>query len=196
MHYFHGLLFIFLGVWADNQEVGIFGAVSRIAMLVSFMLTSINNVLAPKFAELYANNEKKVMELTAQRSALMITLLASPIFLLLIFGGEWVLLLFGPEFMVGALALTILATGEFVNTFTGSVNHFLIVTGNELTVRNITIFGVIIQTILCLTLIPWTGIIGAAIATAIAVAAINLIAVYFVWKKTKIIMIPFLGKLK
>lgn len=188
--------FIFLGVWADNQEVGIFGAVSRIAMLVSFMLTSINNVLAPKFAELYANNEKKVMELTAQRSALMITLLASPIFLLLIFGGEWVLLLFGPEFMVGALALTILATGEFVNTFTGSVNHFLIVTGNELTVRNITIFGVIIQTILCLTLIPWTGIIGAAIATAIAVAAINLIAVYFVWKKTKIIMIPFLGKLK
>lgn len=186
---------IFLGIWADNQEVGIFGAVSRLAMLVSFMLTSINNVLAPKFAELYANNEKKVMELTAQRSALMITLLTSPIFFLLIFGAEWVLSLFGSEFMVGAIALTILATGELINTLTGSVNHFLIVTGNELIVRNITVFGVIIQTILCLVLIPWTGIIGAAIATAIAVAAINFIAVYFVWKKTKIIMIPFLGKL-
>ena len=188
--------FVFLGIWADNQEVGIFGAVSRIAMLVSFMLTTINNVLAPKFAELYAKNEIKIMELTAQRSALMITLLTSPIFLVLIFGGEWILFLFGPEFIKGATALAILATGELINTFTGSVNHFLIVTGNEIIVRNITIFGALIQIILSLVLIPWAGIIGAAIATATAVSGINLIAAFFVWKKTGIIIIPFLGKLK
>ncbi len=187
---------LLLGIWVDNQELGIFGAASRVAMLVSFMLTSINNVLAPKLAELYTKNENKAMELTAQRSTLLITLLVSPIFLILIFGGKWVLLLFGPEFVEGTIALAILSMGQFINVLTGSADHFLIITGNEVTVRNIMAFGAVSQTIICLILIPWIGIIGAAIATATVIAGVNLAAAYFVWEKTGIIIIPFLGKLK
>lgn len=41
-----------LGIWSSSEEVGIFGAASRVAMLVSFMLSAMNNVSAPKFAEL------------------------------------------------------------------------------------------------------------------------------------------------
>lgn len=183
--------FLLLGIWVDSQDVGIFGAASRVAMLVSIMLMTINNVLAPKFAELYAKGEMAIMGQTARRAALIITLLTSPIFFILVFGGKWVMLLFGPEFIEGTLALAILAMGQFVNTLTGSVNHFLIVTGNEVIVRNITLFATFWLVTISIILIPLLGIIGAAIASASSVAILNILSSYIVWMKFGILTIPF-----
>lgn len=185
---------VILGIWADSQDVGIYGAASRIAMLVSFILITINNVLAPKFAELYAKNDFINLEKTARKSTLMITLLASPLFILLIFAGEWVMMLYGTEFIDGAFILTILAIGQFINVITGSVDNLLIVTGNELIVRNLVILGAILQIILCLIFIPLVGMTGAAIGTAAAVATINISSAYLVKKKIGITTIPFVVK--
>jgi len=185
---------VILGIWADSQDVGIYGAASRIAMLVSFILITINNVLAPKFAELYAKNDFINLEKTARKSTLMITFLASPLFILLIFAGEWVMMLYGSEFIGGAIILTILAIGQFVNVITGSVDNLLIVTGNELIVRNLVILGAALQIILCLILIPLIGMTGAAIGTATAVAAINISSAYLVKKKMGINITPFFVK--
>ena len=170
-----------LGIWASSDEVGVFGAATRAAMLVNMVLGTVNNVLAPKFAELYARGETEALGRTARRSALMITLLASPIFLVLFFGGKWVMMLFGPEFAEGALALAILAAGQFVNTLTGSVNHVLIVTGNEVIA-------------ICVMLIPSMYSVGAAIATATATASISIVSAYMVWKRLGIVTIPFLRR--
>lgn len=183
---------LLLGIWVDSQDVGIFGAASRIAMLVSFMLMTVNNVLAPKFAELYAKGEIAIMGQTARRSALFITLLTSPIFFILTFGGKWVMLLFGPEFIEGAFALAILAMGQFVNTLTGSVNHFLLVTGNEVIVRNITLFATFWLVGISIVLIPLFGITGAAIASASSIAILNILSCYMVWAKFDVLTIPFL----
>jgi len=179
-----------LGIWASIEDVGIFGAASRISAMVSFMLLAVNNVLAPKFAELYSRGEMKALEQTARKSALFITLLASPIFLLLFFGGEWVMSMFGPKFSEGGLVLTILVSGQFVNTLTGSVRFILISTGNEMIVRNIIVVSTVIQVLICVCLIPLLGMLGAAIATALALAGMNLAAAYMVWKRLGIKTIP------
>jgi O-antigen/teichoic acid export membrane protein len=183
-----------LGIWADSREVGIFGAASRVAMLISFMLATVNSVLVPKFAELYATGDRAALGRTARRSAQMVTLLASPVFLVLIFGGRWVMAIFGPEFAEGAHVLAILAIGQLVNTLTGSVNHVLIVTGNEAIVRNTVVLAVVAQVALCAALIPWAGALGAAAASAAATACINLFAAHVVWKRLGIITIPFLRR--
>jgi O-antigen/teichoic acid export membrane protein len=181
-----------LGIWAGSREVGIFGAASRVAMVVGFMLATVNSVLVPKFAELYARGDREALGRTARRSAQMITLLASPVFLILMFGGRWVMAIFGPEFADGALVLAVLAVGQLVNALTGSVNHVLIVTGNEKILRNTVVLASVVQIALCAVLIPWAGVLGAAAAAAAANAGINLAASYVVWKRLGIMTIPFL----
>jgi O-antigen/teichoic acid export membrane protein len=181
-----------LGIWATNEEVGIFGVASRTAMLVSFMLAASNNILAPKFSELYARGDIEAMGQTARRSALMITMLASPSILVLIFGGHWVMALFGPRFARGGLVLAILTIGQIVNTLAGSVSHFLIATGDEAIVRNTVVMAALAQTAICAALIPWFGSVGAAVAVAIGTSALNLTSAYMVWRRHGVVTIPFL----
>ena len=44
---------IFLGIWSTPSEVALFTAAQRTAMLMIFVLTAINTVVAPKFAHLH-----------------------------------------------------------------------------------------------------------------------------------------------
>jgi O-antigen/teichoic acid export membrane protein len=174
---------LLLGIWASSEEVGVFGAANRVAMLVSFLLVTVNNVTAPKFAELYAKGDMNALMQTAQRSAMMVTLLASPIFLLLMFGGHWVMALYGSGFEKGALILSIMAAGQMVNLMTGSVGYLLMMTGHERSFQNLTVLSALIMFVLSLILIPLLAGIGAALASAFSVAALNIGAVWMVRKK-------------
>lgn len=181
-----------LGIWVSSEAVGVFGAAFRVAMLVSFMLGTINNVVAPKFAELYAQENIKALGNTARHSALIIILLTSPIFIVLIFGGDWVMGIYGKEFEQGGLVLSVLAVGQFINLLTGSVGYLLMMSGNEKIMQDLTIVSTIAMTVLSVLLIPQLGILGAAIATSIAVAVSNLGAAWEAKQKLGIQTIPFL----
>lgn len=174
---------LLLGVWASSDEVGVYGAASRVAMLVSLMLATINNVIAPKFAELYARGAMDELGSTARRSALLISLIASPVFLVLIFGGPWIMRMFGAEFEGGALVLAILVVGQAVNLMTGSVGYLLMMSGNADSMQRITSGTAIVLILACLSLIPLWGDIGAAIATALSMAGMNIASVWMVQRK-------------
>ncbi len=179
-----------LGIWASSEEVGIFGVATRIALLVSFMLVAINNILAPKFAELIARGDWLALGKTARRSALLITILASPLFFVLIFQGAWVMSMFGEQFVNGAVILSILAVGQLINVACGSVGYLLMMSGNERVYRNITIVFALIQLLLVVVLSPEMGGVGAAIATCLALAGMNLAAAYAVYSRLGIVTIP------
>tara|TARA_R110001592_G_scaffold122742_1_gene329764 strand:+ start:2042 stop:3382 length:1341 start_codon:yes stop_codon:yes gene_type:complete len=179
-----------LGVWVSAAEVGVFGAANRLALLVSFLLVTLNNVVAPKFAELHAKDDLKAMGQLARRSAAMLTLLASPLFLLLFIFSEKIMGLFGPEFASGGTVLAILLVGQVINVYTGSVRFLLIMSGNEKTIRNIIIISALLQLALVMTLVPLIGIIGAAIATVSALITMNLTSVYAVYRKLGVITTP------
>ena len=172
-----------LGVWGTAAEVGIFGAATRVAMLLTFFLTSVNTVIAPKFAELHAQGDIEILFSLASRFALMVTLAASPIFLLFIFAGDWVMSLFGPEFIKGGTALAILAVGQAVNTMTGSVGYLLMMTGHERDIRSAAIVSLIMTTGCALMVIPSHGLVGAAASGSIALATKNVVALFFVKKR-------------
>lgn len=183
-----------LGLWAPSAEVGIFGAATRVAMLVSFMLVTVNNILAPKFAELYAKRDLTALGETARKSALITTLVSCPLFVVLILGGHWVMGFFGEDFGRGAVVLAILSLGQLVNTLTGSVGFILISTGHEMDLRNISIGFGIAQVVACLVLNPFMGMYGAALATSAAIAGNNLLASYLVWRRLGIIVSPLAGR--
>ena len=178
-----------LGIWGTAEEAGIFGAATRVAMLVTFFLTAVNTVIAPKFAELHSKGEIETLGRLARRFALLITLAASPLFLLLIFAGDWVMGMFGPEFVRGGTALAILAVGQAVNTMTGSVVYLLNMTGHEPDSRNAAILSMLLMVACAVLLIPDHGIIGAAVASALAVVSTNVYASVQVYRRLGVLVI-------
>jgi len=183
-----------LGIWGTADEAGIFGAATRVAMLVTFFLVAVNTVIAPKFAELHSKGEIEMLGRLARRFALLITLAASPLFVVLIFAGDWVMGLFGPDFARGGKALAILAVGQAVNTMTGSVGYLLMMTGHERDIRNGSILAMVLMTGCAGLLIPDHGIIGAAIASAVAVAGMNVYSTIMIKVRLRLTVIP-LGRL-
>jgi len=185
---------ILLGIWASSDEVGVFSAASRVAMLMSFLLVVINNVVASKFAELYSKRDIKNLGAIARGSTLMVFVLISPIFLILIFQGHWVMGIYGKGFEEGVLVLSILAIGQLVNVVTGPVGLLLIMSGNEKTFNNVNIIMFVLQMLLLWLLIPYYGAKGAAIASALSVVMVNVTSAYLVYKIIGIMPVPLLAR--
>lgn len=181
-----------LGVWGTAEETGVFGAATRVAMLVSLLLMAVNTAIAPKFAELYQCGEMEALARLARRFALYVTLAASPLLALLILAGDHVMGLFGPEFRSGGTALAILAAGQAVNVATGSVGYLLMMSGHERDARTAAIIGAVGLAVLSPMLIPAYGAIGAAALTAITLAITQVTLATLVMKQLGIVLVPLL----
>ncbi len=184
---------MFLGIWENSKNVGIYSAASRTAMLTSFVLIAVNSIAAPKFAALYQRGDLLALGSLARKSAKMMVLLTSPALVLFMLIPELIMSIFGDQFNQGATILMILALGQFVNVATGSVGYLLMMTGNERLMRNNLIFIASLGILLNLILIPNYGILGAAIGASIVLATQNLIAMILVWRKLNIWTLPWIG---
>lgn len=183
-----------LGVWGSAEDAGVFGAATRLVMLVTFFLASVNTVLAPKFAELYANGNIAKLGHVARRFTLFISLAVSPLFLLLVLAGDHVMGIYGEGFSRGGAALSILAVGQAINVLTGSVGNLLMMSGHERDVRNSALFGLLLMVAVAVMVMPGDALLGAALASAIAVAGMNLLSAVLVWRRLRIITLPGVGR--
>jgi O-antigen/teichoic acid export membrane protein len=182
---------LLLGIWGTKADVGIFNVASRTANLTQFILIGINSIVEPKFAGLYRRGEMAALNSMARKSAKLTTVLALP--LVVIFAGfpNLIMGIFGPQFKEGSLILVILTAGQFVNVATGSVAQLLVMSGNEKIVRNTIGAAAFGNVLLNIILIPLYGSMGAAIATSLTIAILNLTLAYLVWNRLQIWMIPF-----
>ena len=167
---------VVLGIYAASADVGIFNVASRTAALTGFVLVAVNSIAAPKFAAFFQAGDRVGLERMAQRSTWMMVAFAAPALLLFIAFPGWIMRVFGAEFASGAPVLTVLAVGQFINVATGSVQYLLMMTGNERAVRNCVAVSAFANVALNLLMVPMWGIMGAAIATAVSMATLNLLA--------------------
>ncbi len=166
------------GVWAPAEEVAHLAVAQRTAMLVSFILIAVNLVVAPSFAALHAQHKDAELEQLALRATRLMTLFALPVILLICVFPGWIMGWFGDAYRSSAHLLVILAVGQLVNVLTGSVSFLLSMTGHERDLRNVVLISGPLAIAAALILTPFFGVTGAAIATALAVATHNLLAVY------------------
>ena len=183
-----------VGFWLESADVGVFSAATRVALLVSFFLVTVNNVIAPKFSELYTKGDMKALGTTARKTAGMIALLVLPLFLGLFLGRDYVMGIFGQDFVAGSDALAILLLGQYVNVLSGAVGFLLMMSGNEKIYRNIAFAFALIQIILIVLLTPLLGVEGSAAAAAIALAGMNIAGAMLVYRKLGIMILPGFGR--
>ena len=70
--------------------------------------------------------------------------------------------------MIARNTLIILSVGQFFNAYCGSIGYLLNMTGKEKIFKNAILIGAILNIILNFVLIPYWGIIGAAVASAVS----------------------------
>ncbi|MBA2346746.1 MAG: flippase [Solirubrobacterales bacterium] len=157
---------LLLGYWAATSEVGIYSAAFQTSAILALILGSLESVALPMFSEAIARNDTSGLQrlyVTVMRWALTGAL---PIFLIMIIFPEAILSLFGSQFTEGALCLIVLATGQIVNSATGTIHSLLLFAGHSKLVMWTTVSASLFRIVLGALLIPEHGMIGAAIAVA------------------------------
>lgn len=171
------------GAYLPPDEIAQLAVAQRTAMLVSFILIAVNMVVAPRFAALYAAGNMgglRDMALTAVR---LMALGATPVVAVMLIFPGFLMGLFGEGFSGGTLLLQVLALGQFINVLTGSVGYLLSMSGHERDLRNTLLIVAPISVAVTFILVPLYGAFGAALSTALAVGAQNLLAVYWVKRR-------------
>jgi len=166
---------IMLGMWRTEKEVGIYNVVVKLSMIISFILTSINSIAAPKFAEFWGRGNIEGLKRIAKQSSALMFWSSLPLFLLFFLFPSYILKIFGKEFVLGSHALMILAVGQFINALCGSVGWVLQMTKYQKFHQNVVLLTTILNIILNYLLIPLYGITGAAIASAASMIFWNII---------------------
>lgn len=171
---------IMLGIMTGPDPAGIYGAVSRISSLVAFGLTAVTAILAPVIAELYSSGKKEILQKVLTQSARGIFVFTTVMAGILILFGPWVLSLFGSEFSKGYTPLGILLVGQTINAMAGPVGFVMTMTGHHKQAAWIIGFSSASNIFLNIILIPLYGMIGAAIATAVTMAAWNIVMFLYI----------------
>jgi O-antigen/teichoic acid export membrane protein len=144
-------------------------------------------LLIPMVADLHHRREHAELDRLFRVATRWLFTIGFPLCLVELLFGRDLLALFGPGFTSGASALAILALGQLVNLGTGTAAGVLAIIGRtRLSVLDSVLFLGLSVT-LDLLLIPRWSIVGAAVANAVALAAVNLLRVVQVHRALRIV---------
>ena len=167
---------LMLGIFLTAEEVGVYRVAMQGAVLVSFGLTAIGMVTWPYYARLYEKGDMAAFQRVATLSARAMLALALPVAAIFILFGQWLLaFVFGSEYVSAYYPLVILACANVIHAGFGTVGPLLNMTGYEsITARGIAIAAGC-NVVLNAAFIPLFGMLGAAVATSIALVIWNFI---------------------
>ena len=175
-----------LGIYEENDTIGIYNVALKIATLTSFSLQAINSILAPKLAKYFNDDNTKEFKKII-RFATKLNFFITLFVVAMILGfHQFILGLYGEEFLSGATVLFILCSGQLINSLSGSVGLIMQMTGLQKTYQNIVLAALVINVTLNFILTPIFGAIGAAVATFVSMAFWNLYSAIYLKRKFNI----------
>lgn len=166
-----------LAIWAEPEDVAIYGAVLRLVALISTPLLVMNQIVPPLIAGMYARGEKVRLSKVLQGTASLAGAPSLVILAILAIGGAPILgLVFGSFYSDGAQALAILAVGQATNVWSGSCAQVLALTGHERALMRITLLSGALMIGVVLALVGPFGMTGVATGATIGLIAKNVLA--------------------
>lgn len=174
-----------LTIVSTLESVADYGVATRLAAVVSIPLLIANNVIMPKIAKLFGDENIASINKTLNVSVIASSSLSLIVTIILVIYGEWLLLLlFGEEYLLAYDLLIILCIGNLINVVSGSPAVVLAMAGFENYVMYSSFLAGILTISICFSIIPTYGAVGAAIAASIGISALNLVLVLFCYKLT------------
>lgn len=167
---------IMLGFLTEMTMVGFYSAANRISMIALFVKSAIFTVVAPMFAATYQNGRKERFFHILFLSVLISVTASVPMVAVLMIRPDWALIFFGREFVEGAsTTLVILLLARLLDIAGGPAGSALLLSGRERQVLYINFPIMLFKILLNYLAIEQWGMVGAAWASLISIALINLL---------------------
>ena len=182
---------LMLGILTSAENVGLYTVAFRVASLLSLSLVIANALISNKVASLYAEGNRKKLEKLVHRTTILCLLVTLPLFIIILVFPKQILSLWGEEFLGGTSCLIFLAFSHIINVLTGCIGILLNMTKNEKYVTYHLIVFTGVNFLLNWILIPLYGASGAALATGITTASMNVSLCYLVYRRLAITAFSF-----
>jgi O-antigen/teichoic acid export membrane protein len=162
IQYFPEVTMLLLGAYLPSEEVGVFNAAYRIALLMMFGLSAVDAWFMPAAAGLHSQGDRAGLQRLALKVAKLRLFGALVAVAALAVFGRQALAIFGAEFESGYVVLLLLAVAHLFHAAAGPVTALLSVSGYQR--RCLAVFGCALgSTVLLISLlVPSFGIEGAA----------------------------------
>jgi len=174
-----------LGIFRPSEEVGLYGAASRLVTLIAMPLLITNLVLPPIIAEMYAQGRAVALERTLRSFSTLSgvpSLLVLTVFMLL--GGPILGLVYGPGYQGAAVVLVLLSAGKLAAVWAGSCGAVLQFTGHQGSMLRVNLLTSPLFIIGALLVVRDYGPIGVASMTAAITVLQNAALVLVAKRKT------------
>lgn len=162
-----------IGLLIDPVAAGAYFVASRLANSFAMAADGINTFGTRHIPRLYFAGETAELGRTMRSMAMFTALIVACGLLAVIFGGHLMLWIFGEQYMSQYPLLLILSIGTAAVAAAGPAPSILLLTGHEGRYLAVIAAGVALRCAGFFVLIPWLGVVGAAIATAVSFVAIT-----------------------
>lgn len=177
-----------IGALCSSNETGAYEQATKIIIIITTVVTSINNVMSPRMTGLFECGEKEKAKALLINSFNLIWLLSMPISMgLICISDIFVPIFFGNGYertIILLIILSFVCMPMGIKTVIGM--QYLIPLKNEKTYTHSIIWGLLVNVILNAILIPLLESVGAAIASLISEISIVLFLIYKLRKDIKL----------
>jgi O-antigen/teichoic acid export membrane protein len=184
---------VLLGTMVQLDLVAVYVISAFIPTLIEVPLNALDRIATFKIATAWKENNIEEIKTVYHRSSHYLFLIGGLLFLLINCNATSLLSLLPEQYRHTELLILILSAGTLLNMATGLNGQILFTSGRYYYAAAVLVFSVAVNFILQLILIPFMGISGAALATALAGITINVIYTAIVWRLFR--MLPFDGQI-
>jgi O-antigen/teichoic acid export membrane protein len=167
VQFFPEINVVIIGVILPPEDVAVFYASFRVALLLAFFQSAVNALMIPSASRLHAAGDRGALQQLVARTTQLRFWLALCGLIVLALIGRTVLGWFGEEFVAGYASLLILALAQLVLAAVGPVDQLLNITGHQNQCLYAFTAALIIAVVLNMVLVPKFGILGAAWAVVL-----------------------------
>ena len=156
---------LMVGALLDDRSAGIYAAVSRIGMLVSFGTLALHMVVTPMISRLHAAGERASLLRILTFATWAAVISGIVVATVIVFFGDELLGAFGTDFVQGTRALRVYALGQAALLPLSMVGPLMTMTGHQTRAAWSLSLMVILNIVLNFVLIERWGLVGAALST-------------------------------
>ncbi|MGA7998505.1 MAG: oligosaccharide flippase family protein [Bradyrhizobium sp.] len=171
---------VLLGWFGETRQAGIYSLAFNIAFLVVLPRTAVNTLFAPAISSLFARKDHATLQALVTQAASWTLGAAICIALTLAVLAEPILTWFGKDFADGVPALRILLVGQVVAASYGSQLSVMTMTEHERGAAALLVLSALVNVVAGIVFINLFGLIGAAIATTLALIVWNVAMASFI----------------
>jgi len=176
---------LFLAAFSTAAQVGLYAAADRVSFLVLMPLIAFNTIFSPLIAEYHARGEHEQLANLSKLVTKWTFSLSLPVFLCFCVFREPILGIFSREYTAAGLVLMILSLANLIDAGVGSTGDLLVMTGHARVILANTIVAITVNISLSFLLVPRFNVLGAAIASALALvipSVAGIVEVYWLLK--------------